>query len=614
MDLETKIKLSKQVMLISGIFCLMVAVLLLANFYQLKRSDPLESETMEVLVERLSEEPNNEELKEEIRNFDLLVRKAYFTASWQVRTGAILMLIGGVIFVIAFKINTDSRHKIDPPVQEREPALKAQLISSRWLLVTGSLLVVLAITAAWLSADHLSTYLPEKTASLPPGTEPEQIEIISIQDTSAREDTDSVSQDQEDVAEEDVAGEMEDTEDAEAEQAGSEPAIRFYGLEAFKENQATFRGYLGHGISYHENIPTQWDGGSGENVKWKVALKKPGYNSPVIWGDRIFIAGGDAEARLVSCFDRHTGQLLWEKAVTDVPGTPSRLPNPTEDTGFSAPTMAVDGNHVYAIFATGDLIAFDLEGNRVWAVNPGLPENHYGHSSSLMVYRDKLVVQYDTGRGGRMLAVNIADGSTIWDVSRDNQISWSSPILIQKDNKMQIVTTADPYVAGHDLETGEELWRVEALMGEVAPSAAYADGVVFATNEYARTVAVKPEPGAEFLWEDNYYLSEVSSPVAYNGFLFLATSYGDLVCHDASNGELLWEKHFDNGFYSSPMIAEDRLYIIDMGGVMHILKADDSAEIINQPELGEKAYALPAFADGRIYIRSNNALFCIEEE
>ncbi len=620
MNQESKIKLSQQVMLISGIFCLIVAVLLVANFWQLKKSDPIESQTMEALVERLESEPNNEELREEIRQFDLLARKAYFTGNWQVQTGGILLLIGAIVFAIAWKVHTDTQHKINPPERNKEHPLEARLISSRWLLISGGLLVILALTAAWFTQDQLQNYLPGQTADANPQENDEEIEMISISaqgpsgneitDTTASSSNSSTSENNGIVEEDEVNPALTEEEEK------AEPAIRFYGLEAFKENQATFRGFLGHGISYHKNIPTDWDGASGKNVKWKVALTKPGYNSPIIWGNKIFVAGGDKEARIVSCFDRHTGQLLWEKEVTDIPGAPSTLPNPTEDTGFSAPTMAVDGNNVYAIFATGDIIAFDLDGNRAWARNLSLPANHYGHSSSLIAWRDKLVVQFDTGKGGRMLALNISDGKTAWDITRDNMISWSSPILIQKGENMQIVTTADPYLAGYDLKTGDELWKVEALMGEVGPSAAYDKSLdlVFATNEYARTVAVKPEPGAEIIWEDDYYLSEAASPVADNGYLFIATSYGDLICHNAQTGEMLWEHHFNSGFYSSPMIAEGKIYIADMGGAMHILQADESGEIINEPELGEPVYAIPAFADGRIYLRTNTALYCIEEE
>jgi len=240
-----------------------------------------------------------------------------------------------------------------------------------------------------------------------------------------------------------------------------------------------------------------------------------------------------------------------------------------------------------------------------------VPNNHYGHSSSLLVWGNKLVIQYDSFTKGRMLALDTATGESIWDVERPNKISWASPALIEVEGKMQVVTNCDPYVAGHDLESGAELWKVEAMMGEVAPSIAFDDGLVFATNEYARLIAVKPEPGAQFIWEDDEYLAEVASPVAYQGLLYVATSYGVLVCYDTKTGEKQWEKEFDEGFYSSPMIADGRLYIIDVGGVTHIMKADRTGTLIAEPELGEDGYALPVFADGVIYLRGSDHLYCI---
>lgn len=210
-----------------------------------------------------------------------------------------------------------------------------------------------------------------------------------------------------------------------------------------------------------------------------------------------------------------------------------------------------------------------------------------------------------------MLALNTATGETIWDVDRPVTISWASPALIEVDGKIQVVTSSDPYVIGHDLETGAELWKVEAMMGEVGASVAYGNGLVFATNEYARLVAVEPKAGTEFTWENDEYLSEASSPVAYNGLLFTATSYGVLACYDALTGEKVFEKEFNDGFYSSPIVADGKLYLIDMGGVMHILTADRSGTVLAEPELGEDGFAVPAMADGMIYIRGEEHLYCI---
>lgn len=614
MDQEQKIKLAHRAALISGIFCGVVALLLILNFWHMKQHEPLESKTIEALVERLSNEPGNEELKEEIRSFDLLARKAYFTSRWQVKTGTWLMLIGGIVLAVSLKVYTDLRSRIEEPEKLTEELLRARANSQYWLMMAGGLILGLSLVAGFLTNDYLKDYQEMGLAQVA-DQESSDVEVIEVfpgspSDTPGEEVVvDSTGT--EVPAGTDQEANNETLTDAPAvQQQPAASQVRF-NREDFKKNHAGFRGYMGLGISYHKNIPETWNGSTGENVKWKVAFSKPGYSSPVIWGDKIFISGGDAQSRVVSCYNRHTGQLIWEKEVTGIPGSPAAAPRVTEDTGLAAPTMSADGNRVYAIFATGDVVAFDMQGNQVWGRNLGVPKNHYGHSSSLQLWENKVLVQYDTNSKGRMLALNTASGETIWDVERPVNISWASPALIEVGGKIQVVTTSDPYVSGHDLETGAELWKVEAMMGEVGASVAYGDGLVFATNEYARLVAVEPKAGTTFTWENDEYLAEASSPVAYNGLLYTATSYGVLVCYDARTGEKKFEKEFNDGFYSSPIIADGKLYIIDMGGVTHILKADATGTVIAEPELGEDGFAVPAMADGLIYIRGEEHLYCI---
>ncbi len=614
MDQEQRIKLAHRAALISGIFCGVVALLLILNFWHMKQHEPLESKTIEALVERLSNEPGNEELKEEIRSFDLLARKAYFTSRWQVKTGTWLLLIGGIILAVSLKIYIDLRARIEEPDKVSEELLRARANAQYWLMMAGGLILGFSLVAAYLTNDYLKEY-QEMGVTEVTGQDKSDVEVIEVFPTTASEasvqgaENDSTGTEQ--IA---GTGEAVNSEtNNEGQVAQNQPAaaqVRF-NREDFKKNHATFRGYMGQGISYHKNIPEAWNGSTGENIKWKVASSKAGYSSPVIWGDKLFISGGDAKSRLVSCYNRHNGQLLWETEVTGIPGSPAVPPRVTDDTGLAAPTMSTDGNRVYAIFATGNVVAFDMNGNQVWGRNLGVPKNHYGHSSSLMVWGNKVLVQYDTSTSGRMLALNTATGETIWDVVRPVHISWASPVLVEVEGKIQVVTTADPYVSGHDLETGAELWKVEAMMGEVGASVAYGSGLVFATNEYARLVAVEPKAGTEFTWENDEYLAEASSPVAYNGLLYTATSYGVLVCYDALTGEKKFEKEFNNGFYSSPIIADGKLYIIDMDGVCHILLADASGTVIAEPELGEGGYAVPAMADGLIYIRGEENLYCI---
>jgi outer membrane protein assembly factor BamB len=634
MDKQDRIKVAYRAALVSGVFGGVVALLLILNFWHMKQNEPLESKTIEALVSRLSQEPNNEELKEEIRNFDLLARKAYFTSRWQVRTGAWLLFAAGIVMAAALKVYTSLRARIEPPGQVTEGLLRSRANSQYWLLLGGGAILGLALVAALLTSDYLGEYKAAAAtgtsseagiseAGLPSTGTPSPGEGVELIEVFPQEGTAESDLSQPGISPS-APGQTAPSQTAPSQPGPAQPASSQAGpagqaaaaaggfnREDFRKNHATFRGYMGQGISLHKDIPVEWNGPSGKNIRWKVALTRSGFNSPVIWGDRLFISAGDNVARVVACYNRNTGQLLWERTVQDIPGSPATPPRVTDDTGLAAPTMAVDGKRVYAIFATGDVIAFDLEGNRVWARNLGVPANHYGHSSSLQVWGKYLVVQYDTNAKGRMLALNTASGETLWDVDRPVHISWASPALIEAGGKIQVVTTADPYVSGHDLETGAEVWKVEAMMGEVAPSIAYDNGLVFATNEYARLVALEPGKGAGFLWEDDEYLAEVSSPVAYQGLLYVATSYGVLVCYDARTGEKQWEKEFSEGFWSSPMIAEGKLYIFDVGGTAHILKADRTGTLLAEPGLGEAVFALPVFADGALYIRGIRNLYCI---
>ena len=311
MDQETKIKLAYRAAIVSGIFCGVVSLLLLLNFWHMKQHEPLESATIEALVSRLAQEPNNEELKQEIRSFDLLARKAYFTSRWQIKTGTYLLLFGGILLAISLKIYTDLRARIGPPEAITEDLLKARANAQYWMFLTGGLVLGLALTSAFLSNDYLREY-EQMAVNQEPAETGSDIEVIEVfpadnpvlaGDPVQGSDSllSSVNQQSEGQSETQVAVA---TEQPASESAQPVSSSVVYGIKNFKENHGTFRGYLGQGVSYHKNIPVNWNGSSGENIKWKVAFSKPGYNSPVIWGDKLFISGGDSQVRIVTCYNR----------------------------------------------------------------------------------------------------------------------------------------------------------------------------------------------------------------------------------------------------------------------------------------------------------------------
>jgi outer membrane protein assembly factor BamB len=616
-----KLKLAQNVAVISGIFCSVVALLLLLNFWQFSKNDPIESQALEVLVERLKEDPNNDGLKTEIRQYDLLARKAYFNSQWQVKTGAWLLLFGAIVLAFALRVYYSMKAKIEEPEKVLENEITSRILAQKGIIIVGAVVFALAFAASFATVDYLEKYDWE-TASAEVSAEivDEGIEVIDVGETPVTESAQVAETKETEVEEEtenagiepSTAG-LPEEETLQAEVPAEKPAASVstaLTIEQVRQNHNSFRGPLGQGISYHKNIPTEWDGSSGTNILWKSPIPKQGYNSPVVWGDKVFIAGADNQSREVYCYNRADGKLLWTGKADNIPGSPASPPRVTEDTGLSAPTATTDGQRVYAIFATGDVIAFDMNGKRVWAKNLGVPDNHYGHSSSLLVWDNKLIVQYDTNKGGKVLALNVANGETVWETTRDAKISWASPVLVQVDGKYQVVLTADPIVAGYDVQTGNELWSVECMMGEVGPSVGYSDGIVYAANEYATLVAIDIKT-QEILWDDDMFLPEASSPLAHNGLLFIATSYGVLVCYDAKTGEEYWEHDVGKTLYSSPMYADGKLFMMDNDGMMRIYDYGKEMKLLAENELGETAGTTPAFADGRIYIRGEEHLYCI---
>jgi outer membrane protein assembly factor BamB len=593
-DREGAIRLSINIAIIAAVFSVLMSLLMLFNYYKLTTNDPIESETLNALVERLNTDQQNEQLLNEIRAFDLMARKAYFTSKWQIEAGAVLLILGAIIFVLALRYYIKATSKIDRPEADTVTGQMARVLASKWLLGIGLLFVLLAVGASFLSVDYFEQYRTNTLAAEAQEEEPvsDGIEVVDLTLPSDSTVDEAIPTDS-------VLIEPETT-----------IVLKVPTLAEIKKQSNSFRGPLGNGVSFSKNIPTTWNTAAGTNIKWKVKIPKKGYNSPVIWGDKLFISGADNTERWLYCYDRKTGKLLWQHQANNIAGSPATAPKTTDDTGLAAPSVVTDGNIVVAIFGTGDIMACDFSGNRLWARNLGVPANHYGHSSSLVYWKEKVFVQYDTSRGSRLLAVDISTGKTVWETPRTSRISWASPILAEVGGKMQVITSSEPTVAGYDVETGKELWKNDCMMGEVGPSPAFGNGLVFATNEYATLAAIDPTNG-KTVWQENEYMPEVASPVVSDGLLFIATSYSVLACYDAHTGNKYWEQEPGDGFYASPVIVEGKLFAIDMQGTVHIYKVSRQAEKIASVSMGEKVMSTPAFSDGCIYIRGLENLYCI---
>ena len=624
MTSNDKMKLACRLAWVAAVFCLLISVMLVVNYIQLKSVNPLESPALNILVEQLHRNPDDEVLKESIRSLDLMIRKAYFTSQWQIRTGTWMLIAGTLVMVLSLRWQKSLHHELDELATIEKNLFLDKHLARKGIIYAGLGIFGLAILSGMFSKNILDQYDPTKSKQ---ELQASSVEMIVAQPVaiskSAEGDSLNTETPQKEVskdASQVVSVKTIDqgiSSENEIKNTGSEaPKINspFPATEQIRNNYPFFRGPDGDGITYKTNVPISFDGVSGNNVLWKVKVPKHGFNSPIIWNDRLFLTGADNKARMVYCYEKNSGKLLWEAIADNIPGSPVKMPNVTEDTGLAASTMATNGQSVFAIFATGDVLALDFSGKRIWAKNLGVPDNHYGHSSSLIIYKDNLLIQYDTNKGGKLIALSTTDGTQKWETIRQVKISWASPVLVNTGKREEVILNSQPLVAGYDPETGKELWTVDCMMGEVGASVGYANGIVYAANEYATMAAIKLGATPEIIWEEQEYLPEVASPLAANELLIVATSYGVLACYDAVTGEKYWEHEAASGFYASPVYADGNVYAIDMSGNMYVMKMAKEFTLISESKLGEKVFGTPVFSDGKMFLRGVENLYCIAAE
>ena len=337
----------------------------------------------------------------------------------------------------------------------------------------------------------------------------------------------------------------------------------------------------------------------------------------MVWEKRIFLTGGNNQRREVYCFDADSGKLIWQKEV--VVGSAIAAKIADDNTLFAAPSPVTDGRYVYAIFGNGDIICLDFEGKTVWARNLGVPENSYGHSASLEIWRNLVLVQLDQasvedGRS-RLLALDSLSGRTVWETSRPVPCSWSSPIVINTAGREQIITCGDPFVIAYEPSTGNEIWRAKCLGGEVVPSPIFAGGLVFAVSVDGKLAAIRTDGQGDvtqsyIVWAVEEDLPSICSPVCDGELIWLVDTGGLVTCYDAKDGQKVWQKDLQNSFQASPSLVNGLLYLLSDEGILFILKAAREYQLLGRFELKEQCQATPAFLSGRMFIRTKNHLYC----
>lgn len=643
---------------IAGVFFLIVLGLMISNHFALERVDPQKSVELKQMKEQLVKHPRDKALKQKIRKIDLTLRREYLRRIEFANEGAYLLLVGVGMLLIAVPVATQYRKKLPMPTPHEEGAEEIRRIgalSRRAVAGFGAVaacgLVVLAITSrgnyesafvkamkspesgvavvvnqaaapAAMMAINRPGAAPGSTSPVaspaipapPPGSLPNLPAPGQVQPVNPLAPGATVAA----VAPSQPKQQKQILRSAQNDMrtVPFDPNDYAPSPSDWAANWPVFRGPSGAGFVAQGDYPVKWTGETGEGILWKSPIALPGWNSPVVWGDRVFVSGADKKSREVYCFDTANGRLVWKQSV----GIKGKQADVSGDTGYAASTMATDGKRLFAIFPNGDLLCFDYTGKRLWARALGVPENMYGYATSLAMYRSLLLVLYDQGSGddgkSALYGLQGATGNTVWRVKRNVANSWTSPIVINTGEREELITVANPWTISYNPLTGAEYWRADLLSGDVAPSPIYAGGFVLACNSGAVLGAIRPGGQGDVtktgvIWKASDGLPDITSPASNGELIFLAASDGTVTCVECKTGKKLWDHAYETGFNASPTVVGDRVYMTDTDGVTHVIAANRAFKESHKCVLGEKVGATPAFVGGKIYIRGAKHLYCV---
>jgi len=403
------------------------------------------------------------------------------------------------------------------------------------------------------------------------------------------------------------------------------------------------------------DAPTSWS--DTNNIKWKADIPGRGFSTPVIWGDRIFLTtavptgkpapaaanpapadaanqrrgpGGEAvpqpEQKFeVLCLDRKTGKLLWQRTA--------KIAIPHEGYhraygSFASNSPATDGKYVYAFFGSRGLYCYDFNGKLIWQKDFAVQMKiklAFGEGTAPLLMNDRLIITFDHEAGSFIVALDKKNGKELWRVSRDEVTSWSTPFLIEHEGRKQVVVTATKKVRSYDPDNGKLLWEAAGLGSNVIPAPVYQNGVVYVMSGHRDPKLMAIKLGKEgdltgsdaVLWSHTRGLSYTTSPVLHDNRLYYVTDNGMLSALNATTGEPYYSQTRLPKTYNlkaSPVGANGKLYLATEDGDVVIVKMGDQLEVLATNTLTDQVFiATPVIAGGELFLRGQNALFCISD-
>jgi outer membrane protein assembly factor BamB len=418
---------------------------------------------------------------------------------------------------------------------------------------------------------------------------------------------------------------------------------------------SSYRGYYAGGVLDNANLPDSWNVETGENILWKYRVPGLGLSSPVIWGDKLFvttaISSADTEGyktgmygsigsvedesehewRII-CLDKNSGNLLWEE--TAYRGVPKQKRHPKSSHANS--TMATDGNFVVAFFGSEGLYCYDMMGELQWKKDFGLlrsvffaVENaEWEFASSPIIHEGVVIIQCDVMENSFVAAYDVESGEEIWKKERNEYPGWCTPNIYTDGDNTRVALNGYLHRGAYDFKTGQEVWKMSGGGDIQVPTPIlYKDLILFnsAHGKQSPIYAIHASAKGDLtLGEDettNKYIpwsiprggSYMHTMLVYGDLLYNVKWNGSVMCLNPETGEEIWTNKAGSGnsYIASPVASDGKIYVIDDQGMVYILRAGSSYELLAQNDLGEICMVSPSISGNSIFFRTVNQLIAV---
>ena len=393
------------------------------------------------------------------------------------------------------------------------------------------------------------------------------------------------------------------------------------------DNWPSWRGPAGTGVSVEKGLPIRWSPTDG--IRWRTPLPERGNSTPIVWKDRVFITQSieKEQRRTLMCFDRSNGKLLWQSGVTYSEKDSTHETNP-----FCSSSPVTDGERVIAWFGSAGLFCYDLQGKEVWRRDLGKQAHLWGYGSSPILHEDLCVLNFGPGERSFLIAVNKRTGKTVWQVEeaagnfghdpKEWKGSWSTPLVIQSDAREELIVGLPGRAASFDPTSGKAYWTCLGLNPLVYTSPLWGDGVLVLMGGFnGSSLAVVPGgngdvTGTHRLWQVPKTKQRIGSGVISGKHIYIVDEPGIAGCYELRSGKMVWQERLEGlskeyTSWSSMVLGGDKLYVINQGGDTFVLEPSPEFKLVATNPLGEMTNASLAISDGEIFVRTQQALWCI---